>query len=355
MTFPTSNFFLTVLSLSNLSNLKIQKKKQLLGIAALRAAMADKAAATRAAAARKAGTKEVVAAEKCGEGEKEAEEPASKKQRRSASEQEAEREESPEVIVRAASVDAEAASRESSPEAPVTPEASGMEEEEDDAEASTAETTTEAAAAAAPTTSLTDAEDKDLDPSRFSHISDAAYSPQDVVDSTAALVAVLPARLRNGAPNAKMFLRSFWYRAVAGGALSESPSSEPVSTSSDGGDRMHVYTLASFFLQLSLLDLGSSEVAPSAAAAGALSLALEMYRSKASETSSCWPACLQRYSGIDARAVELQRERLRRVQSESAAPHLRAVWASRHELHGYPEFSSEWELALRTMREAGKV
>ena len=344
--------------------------------------MADKAAATKAAAARKAGKEEVVAAAataatKDGE-EEETEEPASKKQRRAVAEEEEGREVSPEVIVvevraAAAADEVDAASRESSPEAPVTPDVSGMEEEggeEDaDAETSTAETTTterDVVDAEDDDTADDDDGDKELDPARFSHISDRAYSPQDVVDATARLVAALPAQLRTGAPNAKMFLRSFWYRAVAGGALASSSSAPP--SESGGGDKMHVYTLASFFLQLSLLDQESSEVAPSAAAAGALSLALEVFSSSppsrpssssppvpSDARSSCWPACLQRYSGIDAAAVALQRERLRRVQRESGAPHLRAVWASRHEHHGYPEFAAEWELALRTMKEAGEV
>ena len=355
--------------------------------------MADKAAATKAAAARKelavvdaAAAADAAAKKKDGEEEAEAEEPASKKQRRAAAAGDEEREGSPEVVVGVGVVPAAteeevgdgASSRESSPEAPVTPDVSGMEEEggeegDADAETSTAETattatTTEGENAAA----AEDDTDKELDPARFSHISDRAYSPQDVVDATAALVAALPAQLRTRAPNAKMFLRSFWYRAVAGGALSSSPRSSSSSDSSsssspsslDGGDRMHVYTLASFFLQLSLLDQESSEVAPSAAAAGALSLALEVFSSpKASSSSSSpapapsafWPACLQRYSGIDAAAAALQRERLRRVQREAAAPHLRAVWASRHEQHGYPEFAEEWALALRAMKEAGEV
>lgn len=338
--------------------------------------MADKAAATRAAAASKAGKEAVAAAEEKEEegGEEAAEEPASKKRRQAEAE---ERGESPEVARAAAAAealadDAAPSSRESSPEAPVTPDVSGMEEEEDSGEVSTAETVTEAAAAAATATTSSSPPDeaeeddsaKELDPRRFSHISDRAYSPRDVVDATAGLVAVLPAQLRTRAPNAKMFLRSFWYRAVAGGAVSPSGSSS-AAASSDGGDKMHVYTLASFFLQLSLLDQGSSEVAPSAAAAGALSLALEMYSSgpgssarsslPSDASSCCWPACLQRYSGIDAASVASQRERLRRVQSEAAAPHLRAVWASRHEQHGYPEFAEEWGLALKTMKGAGEV
>jgi len=369
--------------------------------------MADKAAATRAAAARKAakrGKAEVVAAaEKTGD---EGSEPASKKQKRATGEEER-REESPEMVVvvevaaALAAAEEEAASRESSPEAPVTPDVSGMEEEEaeDAGEAEVASTAAAAAAATAATaveaTTSSDEDataddnsnnDKELDPTRFSHISDRAYSPQDVVDATAKLVAVLPAQLRTRAPNAKMFLRSFWYRAVAGGALLSSSfgtsSSTPfekagasaadadvpsTSNSTDGGEKMHVYTLASFFLQLSLLDQESAEVVPSAAAAGALSLALEIYSpssssdadtdapSPSASSSACWPACLQRYSGIAADAVALQRQRLRRVQREYQAPHLRSVWASRHEQHGYPEFSREWGLALRTMKQAGEV
>ena len=260
--------------------------------------MADKAAATKAAAARKelavvdaAAAADAAAKKKDGEEEAEAEEPASKKQRRAAAAGDEEREGSPEVVVGVGVVPAAteeevgdgASSRESSPEAPVTPDVSGMEEEggeegDADAETSTAETattatTTEGENAAA----AEDDTDKELDPARFSHISDRAYSPQDVVDATAAL---------------EVF-------------------SSPKASSS------------------------SSSPAPA--------------------PTAFWPACLQRYSGIDAAAAALQRERLRRVQREAAAPHLRAVWASRHEQHGYPEFAEEWALALRAMKEAGEV
>ena len=71
--------------------------------------------------------------------------------------------------------------------------------------------------------------EKSLDPARFAYISDRTYSAAEVEEVTAVVQASTPACLRSG-PNAKMFLRSFWYRSVVSGLLTQ--------------DEMHIYTVA---------------------------------------------------------------------------------------------------------------
>lgn len=70
---------------------------------------------------------------------------------------------------------------------------------------------------------------KELDPRRFAHISDRAYSSDEVVKVTEQVQLAIPVYLRQ-APSAKIFLRSFWYRLAAAQRIDSS--------------KMHVYTLA---------------------------------------------------------------------------------------------------------------
>lgn len=72
---------------------------------------------------------------------------------------------------------------------------------------------------------------KALDPSKFAYISDRTYTAQEVEDMTAVVHSFTSAALRT-APNAKMFLRSYWYRSVQAGTMCD--------------DEMHIYTLARF-------------------------------------------------------------------------------------------------------------
>jgi cyclin A len=174
------------------------------------------------------------------------------------------------------------------------------------------------------------APNKELDPARFAYISDRTYTSAEVEAATAAVAGAEEAARAARAPNPKMFLRSYWHRAVIAGAVV--------------ADEMHVYTLASFFLQLGLVAGGAPP--PSAAAAGALSLALEL----AAGTDAAWPGCLQQASGYAPEEVAALRAGYRGVQASVDAPHLRAVWASRHAAHGYAEFAAEWEAALAVMR-----
>jgi hypothetical protein len=181
-----------------------------------------------------------------------------------------------------------------------------------------------------------------LDPARFSHIAARTYTPAAVEAATAAVRAAAPPCLA-GAPNAKMFLRAFWYRGLSAHVVAGGP------------DAMHVYTLAAFFLGLALLDAGWAGTPASLAAAGALSLALEVCGGEGGEKPNLWPAELQAASGHAPGAVAAQRSALRRVQAQTPAPHLRRVWAAHHAGHGYAEFKEEWDRVLGVMAEAGEV
>ena len=75
---------------------------------------------------------------------------------------------------------------------------------------------------------LTD-QDINLDAQRFAYISDSTYTPEQVESMTQTVVSSIPEHVKD-APNAKMFLRSLWYRAIMSTLLS--------------ADEMHVYTVA---------------------------------------------------------------------------------------------------------------
>ena len=72
-------------------------------------------------------------------------------------------------------------------------------------------------------------QDVHLDAQRFAYISDRTYTPEEVESMTQTVAASTPEHVKD-APNAKMFLRSLWYRAIMSTLLSS--------------DEMHVYTVA---------------------------------------------------------------------------------------------------------------
>ncbi len=74
-------------------------------------------------------------------------------------------------------------------------------------------------------------QDRDLDPARFAYISDSTYTPEQIEQMTACIVEAIPCVVKDS-PNAKMFLRSFWYRARQGGVVDE--------------DEMHIYALGRY-------------------------------------------------------------------------------------------------------------
>lgn len=71
--------------------------------------------------------------------------------------------------------------------------------------------------------------DKHMDAATFAYLSDDTYTATEVEDETR-IVIELVTDAAKAAPNPKMFLRTFWYRAIFKGVAS--------------ADEMHVYILA---------------------------------------------------------------------------------------------------------------
>ena len=71
--------------------------------------------------------------------------------------------------------------------------------------------------------------EKLLDPQRFAYISDRTYTSAEVEELSLHIDRETPDFVKT-APNAKMFLRSFWYRAVTEHLLHS--------------EEMHIYTVA---------------------------------------------------------------------------------------------------------------
>ncbi|PSC71048.1 chitin deacetylase-like isoform e [Micractinium conductrix] len=167
--------------------------------------------------------------------------------------------------------------------------------------------------------------DKKLDPANFAYISDDTYSAEEVEAQTQVIVSFVPEPLKRS-PNIKMFLRSFWYRATLKGAVNP--------------DEMHIYTLASFLVQLALLSLECSGHAPSLLAAAALSLSLEAFG------KAGWPLALQQFGSYLPADLEPVKRQLADLQATQAAEQLRPIWRGMHEAHSYPEFDEEWKRAV---------
>ncbi|KAK9863919.1 hypothetical protein WJX84_000139 [Apatococcus fuscideae] len=177
-------------------------------------------------------------------------------------------------------------------------------------------------------------QDKNLDPARFAFISDRTYTVEEVEQATRTVADTVPEEIRD-APNGKMFLRSFWYRGVA--ALVMEP------------EEMHIYTIASFLLQLSLLDLECAGYPNSLLAASALSVALDSFGKHP------WPSALQQYSAYVPDDIEPVRLKLKSLQASLKARHLRLIWRSHHENHGYSEFAEAWQRALQLLQEQSEI
>lgn len=96
----------------------------------------------------------------------------------------------------------------------------------------------------------------------------------------------------------------------------------------------------SFLLQLSLLDLECSALPASLAAAAALANALELFGKDA------WPPALRHYAAYTLPELAPARAMLAGVQESVSADHLRQIWRSHHEGHGYEEYKDEWARAL---------
>ncbi|KDD75156.1 hypothetical protein H632_c838p0 [Helicosporidium sp. ATCC 50920] len=183
-------------------------------------------------------------------------------------------------------------------------------------------------------TALVSEADKALDAQRFAHVSDDTYTVEEVEQVTQLISGLVPDRLKT-APNMKMFLRSFWYRASLTGVLC--------------AEEMHVYTLASFFLQLSLLDLSCCAYSASLLAAASLCQALVFFGREG------WPLPLQRFGSYRPEELEGCRARLRDLAARVECPELRRLWLASHEQHGYDEFREEWKRLLDVLRAPADV
>jgi hypothetical protein len=104
-----------------------------------------------------------------------------------------------------------------------------------------------------------------------------------------------------------MHLRSLWFRAVSQNGLIKP-------------QEMYVYTLASFLLQLSLLDLPCCAYAPSHLAAAALSLAMTAFNKPA------WPRALESYGSYTLEVLDPLRRKLAAIQGALTASQLRRCW-----------------------------
>lgn len=119
-----------------------------------------------------------------------------------------------------------------------------------------------------------------------------------------------------------MFLRSFWHRVT----LYELASP----------DEMHIYTLASFLLQISLLDHECSKFPGSLLAAGAMSLALKTFNKPA------WPRELQQFGSYEPADVLPVAQRLAHVQETQPASQIRVLWRRLYTVCAYEDFKTEW-------------
>ncbi|KAK9809822.1 hypothetical protein WJX73_010078 [Symbiochloris irregularis] len=178
---------------------------------------------------------------------------------------------------------------------------------------------------------------KQLDPQRFAQISDKTYSPDEVEQATAEVQEAIPHELQV-APCAKLFLRSFWYRLAASKHI-------------DNG-RMHVYTLASFLLQLSLLDLSCTGFPACSLAAAALSLALAFFKEDA------WPQLLQHYTALMQEDLQPVKTAICKAQASQDVSAFRLIWHFSEGEPGnktYAEYSTEWQQVIALMSQRGEL
>jgi len=139
---------------------------------------------------------------------------------------------------------------------------------------------------------------------------------------------MIPAELKR-APNAKMFLRSFWFRATARGVAP--------------ADGMHIYTLAAFLLELSLIELPCSAHPHSMLAASALSLALAFFGKES------WPGQLSAFGSYTLEDLQPCRQRMAAAQVSQDAFNLRYLWRSAYKEHDYPHYDADWRKAHAVM------
>lgn len=122
------------------------------------------------------------------------------------------------------------------------------------------------------------------------------------------------------------------------------------STSADAGSVVDdIPVFCSFLLQLSLLDLQCAAYSPSMVAAASLSNAFELFNKES------WPEMLQQYSAYKTKEVQSCKERLKEVQATVPAEHLRVIWFTQHEKHGYEEYNNAWAKALQSIQSPTRI
>lgn len=84
-------------------------------------------------------------------------------------------------------------------------------------------------------------------------------------------------------------------------------------------------------------------------AAASLSIAFELFNKES------WPEMLQQYSAYKSKEVQSCKERLKGVQATVAAVHLRRIWHTQHENHGYEEYNDAWAKALQSIQNPTRI
>lgn len=128
------------------------------------------------------------------------------------------------------------------------------------------------------------------------------------------------------APNAKMFLRSFWFRTTSRGVASS--------------DEMHIYTFAAFLLQMGLLELPCSAFPHSMLAASALSLSLVFFG------KDTWSSDLSSFGSYSLDDLQPCRQRLAAALASQEARNLRTLWYAHCKTHDYATYTGEWRRLL---------
>ena len=170
--------------------------------------------------------------------------------------------------------------------------------------------------------------EKILNPERYSFMADGAGTAEEVEIETENTRRIVP-ELMTMTPNSKMYLRSFWYRALR--------------TKIVRSEDMHIYTLAAFLLELSLQDFKCSAIAPSELAASALSLALEYSKIEP------WPKPMQAYGSYTLEGLSSTRILLATLQKTLSTDHLRSLWHTYYQKHEYDENSEAWNEVLEVI------
>lgn len=112
---------------------------------------------------------------------------------------------------------------------------------------------------------------------------------------------------------------------------------------------MHLYTLASFFLQLGLLHLPVARFSPSQQAAAALSLSFSLFN------RAGWPLQMQACGSYQEDDLVECILALMEAQTIRNADKLRRMWVSVYQGHGYQNCMEEWNFVLSIFGQSGHL